>query len=99
MDFYQKALGLELQFRDGDRWVQFAAGGVSFALASEDEGGGVAPGVPVPVFQVDDLDTACADLAGRGHALGAVRDMGSHGRSVLCTAPGGGPLMLFQKAG
>jgi catechol 2,3-dioxygenase-like lactoylglutathione lyase family enzyme len=33
VEYYTKVLGLPLQIRDGDRWVQLQAGAVSFALA------------------------------------------------------------------
>ncbi|HUI26847.1 MAG TPA: VOC family protein [Candidatus Kryptonia bacterium] len=97
--FYGETLGLALQFRDADRWVQFQAGDVSFALASEAEGMGAPIGVPVPVFEVADLDSALRELATQGHRTGAIRDMGSHGRTASAIDPGGTQLVLFQRAG
>ena len=96
--FYQDTLGLPLQFRDGDRWVQFQAGDASFALASAEEGQGAPVGVPVPVFEVTDLDAARGQLVGSGATLGAMRDMGAHGRTLIVTDPGGTRVLLFQRA-
>ncbi len=96
--FWQHTLGLELAFRDGDRWVPFKAGDVSVALASAEEGQGAAPGVPVPVFEVDDLDTALAELRAAGAEIGALRDMGAHGRTASAIEPTGARIVLFQRA-
>ncbi|HVN83320.1 MAG TPA: VOC family protein [Candidatus Binatia bacterium] len=96
--FYGGTLGLPLQFRDGDRWVQFQAGEVSFALASEAEGMGAPVGVPVPVFEVADLDAARAELAASGHRTGDVRDMGKHGRTATVVDPNSAHLVLFQRS-
>lgn len=97
--FLGATLGLEQAFRDGDRWVQFKAGDVSFALASEAEGGGAPTGVPVPVFELEgSFDAALAELRAAGASIGAVRDMGAHGRTAHVTDPAGVRLMLFQRA-
>jgi predicted enzyme related to lactoylglutathione lyase len=96
--FWQGTLGLELAFRDGERWVQFEAGGVSFALASAAEGQGAPPGVPVPVFEVEDLDAALSELRAAGAVVGALRDMGAHGRTAAAIDPGGARIVLFQRA-
>ncbi|HUI25770.1 MAG TPA: VOC family protein, partial [Candidatus Kryptonia bacterium] len=85
--FYGETLGLALQFRDADRWVQFQAGEVSFALASEAEGMGAPVGVAVPVFEVSDLDAALHELAALGHRTGTIRDMGNHGRTAGVNDP------------
>ena len=96
--FYRDTLGLPLQFRDGDRWIQLQCGDVSFALASAAEGQGAPAGVPVPVLEVVDLDTAIAELLAAGSACGNIRDMGSHGRTAMIMDPSGARLVLFQRA-
>ena len=96
--FYAETLGLALQFRDGDRWVQFQAGDASFALSSAAEGDGAPPGVAIPVFEVEDLDAATRELSAAGRAPGAIRDMGDHGRTAMVVDPGGARLVLFQRA-
>ena len=97
--FYEKTLGLTLQFRDGERWIQFKTGDVSLAITSREESMGAPLDVPVPVFEVDDLDSAIGELRGRGHQTGEIRDMGAHGRTVAIRDPSGAFLVLFQKAG
>ena len=79
VSFYRDVLGLPLQFRDGDRWVQFGAGDVSLALASEEEGMGVRPHTFVPVFEVADVDSMRAHLSSRGFVAGDLRDMARRG--------------------
>lgn len=96
--FYADVLGLALQFRDGDRWVQFKAGDISIALAGSEESMGAPLDVPVPVFEIDDLDAALAELRAKGGETGAVRDMGAHGRTALIRDPSGAFLVLFAKA-
>ena len=100
--FYHETLGLPLQFRDGDRWVQFQTGDTSFALASSAEGQGAPAGVPVPVFEVIDLDEARTEIATTTTtttttSVNPIRDMGAHGRTLMVTDPGG-RLVLFQRA-
>jgi predicted enzyme related to lactoylglutathione lyase len=96
--FYAETLALPLQFRDGARWIQFQAGEISFALASPEEGQGAPANVPVPVFEVADLDGAMRELTAAGHVCGGIRDMGAHGRTMMVTDPGGARIMLFQRA-
>ena len=38
VNFYQDILGLDVKFRDGDRWTQFDVNGVGVALADPSEG-------------------------------------------------------------
>lgn len=95
--FYEQTLGLSQQFRDGDNWVQFGAGDVSFALASETEGQGAPAGVAIPVFEVDDLEETLAAATAGGATAAAIRDMGDHGRTVLVTDPTGARFSLFQR--
>ena len=95
--FYE-AVGFSLQFRDGDRWAQFHAGDVSFALACADEALGAAPGEWMPVFEVASLDTALAAIEAAGGSAGEVRDMGDHGRTVRVADAAGAPLALFARA-
>ncbi|WP_110116953.1 VOC family protein [Bradyrhizobium diazoefficiens] len=84
--FYEKALGLELAFRDGDRWAQFKAGSAVFALSSPDE---AAPGATgsVIVFDAVDLETVAQQVDRFGGQLVAVRDMGAHGSVATLLDP------------
>jgi predicted enzyme related to lactoylglutathione lyase len=96
--FWQQALGLTVRFRDGDRWVQFKAGNDPMALSSPEEGEPNQTGA-VPVFEVDDLDTHAADIAGHGGKVHGVRDMGSHGRVLTFSDPDGNVAQLLHRPG
>jgi predicted enzyme related to lactoylglutathione lyase len=96
--FYAEVLGLSLQFRDGNRWIQFRAGDVSIALGAPEESMGAPLDVPVPVFEVEDLDGAVDELRAQGRQTGEVRDMGSHGRTAVIRDPSGAFLVLFEKS-
>jgi len=95
--FYRDVLGLEVKFRDGDKWCQLAAGDTRIALASPDEAAPADAG-SVVVFEVGDLDGACAALEAAGTAVEARRDMGSHGRTAAIRDPDGTLVQLFQAA-
>ena len=95
--FYGDALGLELKFRNGDRWTQYRLGAGNFSLASPAEAGAGAAGA-VPVFEVDDLDGAAQRVADGGGSISERRDMGAHGRSANCADPAGNRFQLFQRA-
>ena len=95
--FYAGALGLELKFRDGNEWAQFATGDASVALAGPREALGAPPGTAVPVFEAADLAAFLAAVTAGGGTHGAVRDMGSHGRTVLARDPAGVLIAALQK--
>ncbi len=52
----------------------------------------------VPVFEVADIEATVASLAARDAPVGAIRDMGSHGRTAMIRDPAGNPVQLFQRA-
>lgn len=95
---YWESLGLELQFRDGDRFAQLAAGDVSVALASAEESFDLEPGRWLPVFEVDQIEETLSTVAAAGGEAGEIRDMGSHGRTVLIRQADGPSAALFQRA-
>lgn len=95
--FYEDGLGLGRKFADGDRWIQYDAGGSGFALCGAEEAPDGAVGI-VPVFEVADIEAAVANLAARDTPVGAIRDMGSHGRTAMIRDPAGNPVQLFQRA-
>lgn len=96
--FLERALGLTLQFRDGEQWAQFDAGDVSLALAGPRESLGVPSGRPVAVFETDDLEGLMVSVEAAGGTCGGVRDMGAHGRTVLITDPAGTCYAALEKA-
>jgi len=99
IDFFRDALGLELQFRDGDEWAQFSAGEVSVALAGPRESLGAPRGASVPVFQTDDLDALRESISRAGGDCADVRDMGDHGRTCLFRDTTGAVMAALEKKG
>lgn len=94
--FYETILGLRPKFADGERWVQYDAGGVNFAVGSAAEYPQGASGA-VAVFEVADLDIRQEQLARAGIEIVATRDMGEHGRTVTVIDPAGNYLQLFER--
>jgi len=93
--FYRDVLGLELQYRTGDEWAQFAAGPIQLGL----HGTGSTPARPggTVAFTVADLDVAKAKLTEREVKVG--HEGGGEGRGprfVEFTDPDGNVLALFE---
>jgi predicted enzyme related to lactoylglutathione lyase len=91
--FYQKVLGFELRFRDGDRWAQFEAGGAGIALAGKDEQPGdnsVALNI-----KVEDMDAAIARLRESGVAIVEGPTVGPHEVRCALRDPDGHVLYLY----
>jgi predicted enzyme related to lactoylglutathione lyase len=91
--FFAEHLGLELQFQDGGRWAQLSAGGISVALAGEDErpDGGVAVNV-----KVDDVEYAVARAVEAGALLIRPATRGEHEISAALRSPGGPLFYLYS---
>ena len=94
--FYQKALGAELRFADGDHWIQLSVAGANLALAGPRESA-VLQGA-VTVFEVDDIDAHAVAINEAGGKIEDRRDMGSHGRTLTFSDPSGNVAQLFQRA-
>jgi predicted enzyme related to lactoylglutathione lyase len=94
--FYRDALGLDLVFQDGTKWTQFKAGGVNFAVASEEEAPDSAFGATV-VFEVDDIVVMSASIVSAGGELLGERDMGDHGKTLTFRDPDGNLVQLYQR--
>jgi predicted enzyme related to lactoylglutathione lyase len=94
--FYQEALGLKLQFRDGDRWAQFDAGGTAVALASPEEASPATQGT-VLVFEVESLDGLVDEIEKYGGRSLGSRDMGAHGTVHTVLDPDGNIVQFFQR--
>lgn len=96
--FYESALGLQLKFRDKDRWIQYGLGNTSVALASREEALPATQGV-VMVFEVDDFETVAERVAAAGGEVLGTRDMGSHGAVMSLRDPEGNIVQLFKRQG
>jgi predicted enzyme related to lactoylglutathione lyase len=92
--FYTEVLGLELRFRDGDRYAAVRVGALTIGLAAPGEappGGGVALSL-----KVDDLDAAVERLqAGGAEIVGGV-ERGPHELRVAFRDPAGNVTVAYQ---
>lgn len=95
--FYEQVLGLPLKFRDGDRWVQYDAGGVGFSLAGPGEAAPSQQGA-VAVFEVEDFEGLVARAEASGGQVEGIRDMGSHGSVMSMRDCEGNLIQLFRRA-
>jgi predicted enzyme related to lactoylglutathione lyase len=96
--FYESALGLQLKFRDKDRWIQYGVGNTSVALACREEAVPATSGV-VMVFEVDDLEVSAERIAASGGEVLGIRDMGAHGAVLSLRDPEGNIVQLFKRQG
>lgn len=94
--FYESALGLQLKFRDKDRWIQYSAGNTSVALASREEAQPATAGV-VMVFEVEDFAAIAQQVAAAGGQVLGTRDMGAHGAVMSVRDPEGNIVQLFKR--
>ncbi|MDB5913068.1 MAG: Glyoxalase/bleomycin resistance protein/dioxygenase [Ramlibacter sp.] len=96
--FYASALGLQLKFRDKDRWFQYDVGNANVALACREEAGPATSGV-VMVFEVSDFAAAAQAVPAAGGEVLGTRDMGSHGAVMSLRDPEGNIVQLFKRQG
>lgn len=96
--FYESALGLQLKFRDKDRWIQYGVGNTSVALACREEAAPAVSGL-VMVLEVDSFDGARERIAASGGEVLGTRDMGSHGAVLSLRDPEGNIVQLFKRQG
>ena len=97
-NFYESALGLQLKFRDKDRWIQYGAGNTNVALSCLEEAAPATSGV-VMVFEVDDFADMSERIAAAGGEVLGTRDMGSHGAVLSLRDPEGNIVQLFKRQG
>jgi predicted enzyme related to lactoylglutathione lyase len=95
--FYESALGLQLKFRDQQRWFQYGVGNTSVALACREEATPATSGL-VMVFEVEDFAAAQERIAGAGGQVLGIRDMGAHGAVLSLRDPEGNVVQLFKRA-
>jgi len=95
--FYESALGLQLKFRDQDRWIQYGVGNTNVALACSEEAAPAVSGL-VMVFEVEDFAGAQERITGAGGQVLGLRDMGAHGAVLSLRDPEGNVVQLFRRA-
>ncbi len=91
--FYGTTMGLELKFRDGDRFAAFNGGGVTLALVSGEED--VTGGITAPSFKVADVAAAVADLVAGGATVVLGATDGPHETRAVVRDPSGNTLVLY----
>jgi predicted enzyme related to lactoylglutathione lyase len=96
--FYEGALELPLAFRDHDKWCQFKAGPLSFALSSPSEAAPDARGSMI-VFDAVDVALLTQRIERLGGRYLSRRDMGSHGRVATFSDPENNLLQLHVRPG
>lgn len=89
--FYGDELGLELKFRDGDRYAAVHDGNSTVALA----GPGQQPAETIAIgMKVADVDAIASRLRAAGVTVGDVQ-RGAHELRVSVSDPFGNPLVLY----
>lgn len=94
--FYEQALGLEVKFRDKDRWIQYGVGNTSVALACHEEALPATRGI-VMVFEVEDFEFATERIVACGGKVLGIRDMSTHGAVLSLSDPEGNIVQLFKR--
>ena len=98
VNFYQDILGLNVKFRDGDRWTQFDVNGVGVALADPSEGSVPPGGGATVVLEVEDLGEMREKLAQNGVTVNATVDMGGHGKYFTAVDPAGNIVQIVARS-
>lgn len=98
VNFYQDILGLDVKFRDGDRWTQFDVNGVGVALADPSEGSVLPGGGATVVLEVDDLGEMREKLTQNGVKVNDTVDMGGHGQYFTAVDPAGNIVQIFARS-
>jgi predicted enzyme related to lactoylglutathione lyase len=96
--FYAEAMELPLAFRDRDKWCQFKAGQVAFALSSPAEAARGARG-SVIVFDATDVSAFAQRIEWLGGRHLSSRDMGSHGSVATFADPENNLFQLHVRSG
>jgi catechol 2,3-dioxygenase-like lactoylglutathione lyase family enzyme len=96
--FYKDVLGLNVKFRDGNRWTQFDVNGVAVALADPSEGSVPPGGGATVVLEVDNLMETREMLIQKGIPVNDVVDMGGHGKYFTAKDPAGNVVQIFARA-
>ena len=95
--FYKDVLGLNVKFRDGNRWTQFDVNGVGVAVAGPSEGSVPPGGGATVVLEVDNLQETRQMLMQKGIAVNDIVDMGGHGKYFTTRDPSGNLVQIFAR--
>ena len=98
VEFYTGILGLDVKFRDGDRWTQFDVNGTAVALADADEGSVPPGGGATVVLEVEDLTAMRAKLEEKNVTVNDTVDMDGHGKYFTAVDPAGNIVQIFARS-
>ena len=98
VDFYTGILGLNVKFRDGDRWPQFDVNGTAVAIADPSEGSVPPGGGATVVLEVEDLAVMRAELEAKNVTVNDTVDMGGHGKYFTTVDPAGNIVQIFARS-
>ncbi|MEV0702209.1 VOC family protein [Saccharopolyspora sp. NPDC050389] len=93
IDFYTDGLGLEVKFRDGDRYLALDGGACTLALATADEH--PAPDGVAVAFKADDVAEAVRVLVAAGAEVVRPPSRGDHEMRALLHDPAGTALVVY----
>ena len=91
--FYTEGLGLAVKFADGTRFAALDGGGVTFAIAGEEED---LVGVPAASFKVEDVAATIEKLVAAGGAVVRAAEEGPHEIRAVLRDPAGNPLVVYS---
>lgn len=92
VSFYRDALGLEVKFRDGDRFCALDVGGTTLALAAREEALTAGPAVSL---KVEDVDRAVEALVAAGARVLRPAEAGPHERRAVLRDPDGNSMVIY----
>ena len=98
VSFYKDVLGLNVKFRDGNRWTQFDVNGVGVAVADPSEGSVPPGGGATVVLEVDNLVETRQMLTQKGVQVNDIVDMGGHGKYFTTKDPSGNIVQIFARS-
>ena len=93
--FYQEALGLSLEFRDGDRFCALDADGVTIALAAGGEKSSTGGAVTV-AYEVEDVSSAAEQLVAAGAGVVRVAEEGPHEVRAILRDTAGNDFVIYS---
>lgn len=91
--FYEKVLGLQVKFRDGDRWAAFDVEGISFGLAGTSER---LPDRSALSVRAADVDAAVDRAVEAGAEVVLPAEDGRHERRAAVRDPAGQLIVLYS---
>ncbi|MGW7691332.1 VOC family protein [Streptomyces asiaticus] len=92
--FYGESLGLATKFTDGDRFAALDAGGVTLAIAGEEED--VTGGTPAASFKVQDVSATVRRMIDAGAKVVREPEEGPHEVRAVVEDPWGNPVVVYS---